>query len=113
MVFEGGAATDCEARLNGQVKANVSSFKYLGSVMSKAGGLEDEMQERVQQGKRVAGTLKTVTRNRVMSMEVKKTLHDSVVIPTLTYGSEAWTMIKSERCGNELSEKHVWSDMDR
>ncbi|MCP4271470.1 MAG: hypothetical protein GY781_05805, partial [Gammaproteobacteria bacterium] len=63
MVFERGAATDCEVRLNGQVMANVSSFKYMGSVMSKYGGLEDEMEERVQQGKRVAGTLKSVTRN--------------------------------------------------
>ncbi|MCP4337615.1 MAG: reverse transcriptase family protein, partial [Desulfobulbaceae bacterium] len=106
MVFERGAATDCEVRLNGQVMANVSSFKYLGSVMSKDGGLEDEMQERVQQGKRVVGTLKSVTRNRAMSMEVKKTLHDSVVIPTLTYGSEAWTMTgrhKSRVRGVEMS----------
>ncbi|KAK4324863.1 hypothetical protein Pmani_004513 [Petrolisthes manimaculis] len=30
-------------------------------------------------------------------MEVKKTLHDSVVIRTLTYGSEAWTMTERHR----------------
>ncbi len=84
----------------------VRLFKYLGSVMSKDGGMEDEMQERVQQGKRVVGRLKAVTRNRAMRMELKKTLHDSVVIPTLTYGSEAWTMMgrhKSRVRGVELS----------
>ncbi len=69
MVVERGGGTDCEVRLKGQVMVNVSSFKYLGSVMSKDGSLEDEMQERVQQGKRDVGTLKSVTRNRAMSME--------------------------------------------
>ncbi len=58
--------------------------------MSKDGSLDDEVGERVQQGRRAVGMLKAATRNRAMSMEVKKTLHDSVVIPTLTYGSEAW-----------------------
>ncbi len=50
------------------------------------------MQERVQQGKRVVGMLKAVTRNQVVSMELKKSVHDSVVILTLMYESEAWTM---------------------
>ena len=55
---------------------------------------------------KVVGTLKAVTRNRVVSMEVKKSLHDSVVIPTLTYGSEAWTLMekhKSRVRGVEMS----------
>ena len=94
MVFERGADTECAVRLNGQVMENVSSFKYLGSVMSKDGSIEDEVGERVQQGRRVVGTLKAVTRNRMVSMEAKKSLHDSVLIPTLTYGSETWTMLR-------------------
>ncbi|WP_435362543.1 hypothetical protein, partial [Klebsiella pneumoniae] len=70
----------------------VRMFKYLGSLMSKDGSLEDEVRERVQQGRKVAGSLRAVLRNREVSMDVKRSLHDSIVIPTLTYGSEAWTM---------------------
>jgi len=54
----------------------------------------------------VAGTLKAVIRNRAVSMEVKKSLHDSVVIPTLTYGSGAWALLerqKSRLRGVEMS----------
>ncbi len=76
-------------RMNDQVMENVRLFRYLGSVMSKDESLDDEVRERVQQGRRVVGTLKAVTRNRATNIEVKKTLHDSVVIPTLMYGSEA------------------------
>ncbi len=77
--------TQTVVRLNGQVMENVRSFKYLGGVMSKVGSLDNKVRERIQQGRRVVGKLKAVRRNKAMSMEVKRTLHDSVVIPTLTY----------------------------
>ena len=60
--------------------------------MSKDGSLEDEVRERVQQGRKVAGSLKAVIKNREVNMDVKRSLHDSIVIPTLTYENEAWTM---------------------
>lgn len=40
----------------------------------------------------MVGTLSIVTRNRRIRHEVKKSLYDSNVIPTLTYVSETWTM---------------------
>jgi len=46
--FERDEVTNCEVWLNNQVMKNVSSFKYLGSVMSKDGSIEDDVQERVQ-----------------------------------------------------------------
>ena len=97
MVFERGEVTECEVKLNGQAMEIVNSFKYLGSVLSKDGTMDEEVRERVQQGRRVVGALKAVTGSRVVSMEVKKSLHDSVVIPTLTYGSEAWTLVERLR----------------
>jgi len=106
MVFERDEVTNCEVWLNNQVMENVSSFKYLGSMMSKEGSIEDDVHERVQQGKKVAGTLNAVIRNRAVSMEVKKSLHDSVVIPTLTYRSGALALLgrhKSRLRGVEMS----------
>ena len=92
MVFERNEATECGVMLDGVEMENVRVFKYLGSVLSKDGSLEEEVRERVQQGRKVAGSLKAVIRNRAVSMDVKRSLHDSIVVPTLTYGSEAWTM---------------------
>ena len=97
MIFERGEESDCEVRLNNQVMENVRSFKYLGSVMSKDGSIEDDVQEKVQQGKRTAGTLRAVTRNRSVSMEVKRSLHGSVLIPSMTYGSETWAMLERQK----------------
>ncbi len=39
MVFERNEDTKCEVRLNGLLIENVSSLKYLGSVMNKDGSL--------------------------------------------------------------------------
>jgi len=45
MVFERDEVTNCEVWLNNQVMENVSSFKYLGSVMNKDGSIDDDVQE--------------------------------------------------------------------
>lgn len=41
--------------------------------------------ERVKESWKTAEAVKTITRNRNVRMEVKKTLHDSVLMSTLTY----------------------------
>ena len=97
VVFERGEATECTVRLDGVDMENVKVFKYLGSVMSKDGSLGEEVLGRVQQGRRVVGSLKAVMRNREVSMEVKKSLCDSIVVPTLTYGSETWTLLEGNK----------------
>ena len=84
---EGG----CNILMNGERLEEVEEFKYLGSVMSKYGGMDEEIRERVVKGRQAMGTLNAIMKNRRVSMEVKKGLRDSIVLPTLTYGSETWT----------------------
>lgn len=55
-------------------------------MVNEEGSLENQLCERVQQGRNISGTLTTVTRNRAVSLEVKKLLHDCIVTPTLTPG---------------------------
>ena len=43
----------------------------------------------------------------------KERVRNSIILPTLTYGSETWTWntaVKSACCGNELSEKSMSHD---
>ena len=79
--------------MNGERLEEVEEFKYLGSVMSKYGGMNEEIRERGVKGRQAMRTLSAipVMNNRKVSMEVKKGLRDSIVLPNLTYGSETWT----------------------
>ncbi len=76
--------------LNGE-EMEVNEFKYLGSVMCKHGGT-GETRERALQGRRVAGTLGRIMNVRSVSVEVKRDLRITVIVPTLTYASETWDL---------------------
>ncbi len=57
----------------------------------KHGGMEGEIRERVMKGRSVVGSLTGVMKGRNVSMDVKRGLRNSILLPTLTYGSENWT----------------------
>ena len=69
----------------------VSEFKYLGTVLCKHEGMEGEIRERVMRGRSVVGSLGGVMKGRNISMDVKKGLRKSILLPTLTCGLENWT----------------------
>ncbi len=74
----------------------VNDLKYLGSVMCKHGGTEGETRERALQGGRVAGSLGCIMNGRSVSMEVKRDLRNTVIVPTLTYASKTWAWNESQ-----------------
>jgi len=69
----------------------VNEFKYLGAILCKHGGMEGEIRERAVKGRQVIGTLERIMNGRNVSMEVKRGIRNSIILPTLTYASEAWT----------------------
>ena len=81
---------NCKIRIGKEQLEEVSEFKYLGSVLCKNDTLESEIRERTIQGRKAIGELGSVVKGRSLSVEVKKNLRDSIVLPTLTYGSEVW-----------------------
>ncbi len=56
-----------------------------------------EVRERTVKGRSVIGSLGRVMKGRNVSMEVKRGLRNSVLLPTLTYGSEAWTWNRAQQ----------------
>ncbi len=72
------------------IMEEVNEFKYLGSVMCKHGGTEGETRERALQGRKVVGSLRRIMSGRSVSMEVKRDLRNTVIVPTLTYASKTW-----------------------
>ncbi len=69
----------------------VSEFRYFGTVLCKHGGMEGEIRERVMRDRSVVGSLAGVMKGRNVSMDVKRGLISSILLPTLTYWSENWT----------------------
>ncbi len=47
--------------------------------------------------KRVIGSLARVMRGRNVSKEVKRGLRNSILLPTLMYGSETWTWNRAQQ----------------
>ena len=84
-------------RLNGERLEEVDSFKYLGSQIGRGGGVEEDVNFRVGEARKVAGAMKRLWRNEGMGMEAKKVLYEGVVVPTVLYGSETWGLREAER----------------
>ena len=93
----GGIGNGLNVVLNGQVLEEVDRFKYLGSIIAVDGGVEADVNHRVNEGCKALGALKKVMKNRSLEMNVKKVLYERVVVPTATYGSELWGMKASDR----------------
>ncbi len=89
-------------------------FKYLVTVLCKHEGMEGEIRERVMKGRSVVGSLAGVMKGRTVSMDVKRGLRHSILLPTLTYGSENWTWNGAQqsrvRAVDELLERSMWSE---
>ena len=59
--------------------------------------MEADVHHIVNEGWKVLGALKVVMKNRGLGMNVKKVLHEKVVVPTVTYCSESWSRKVTER----------------
>ncbi len=88
---------ECEIRLKGEKMEEVHEFKYLGSIMCKHESMEGETREGAVQGRKVVGSLGRMMKGRIVSMEVKKGLHDGIIVLTITYASETWVWNERSR----------------
>ncbi len=86
----------CERVMGGEKMEVVKEFKYLGAVLSKHGEME-EVRERTVKGRSVIGSLGRVMKGRNVSMEAKRGLRNSVLLPTLTCGSGTWAWNRAQQ----------------
>ena len=59
--------------------------------------MEEEVAHRVLGGRKVWGTMTKLWKENMISREVKRELYERVVIPTVVYGSETWSLSAQER----------------
>lgn len=92
--------------IDGTQLANVEQFKYLGSTISHDGSLDREIDARVSKASQALGRL----RNRVLCqhnirLKTKLRVYNAVVLPSLLYGSESWTLYRKHM--KKLESFHV------
>ena len=104
-----------EIKINGQKLETVTSFKYLGSVITDEGS-KPEIFSRRAQATAALKRLKSVWNNRSISLSSKIQLMRSLVTSIFLYTCESWTstaelqrriQAKEMRCYRRLNASHT------
>ena len=72
-------------------------FKYLGSQVAADGVCEKDVVNRMNEGYRAWGALKSFLSNIKLGMKANKCLYEGVIVPKALDGAEAWGMRSAER----------------
>lgn len=76
---------------------NVSDFRYLGSYLSNDWSLDKEVTYRIGRAAAAFGSLRgRVFSNRNLKLTTKINVYDAVCLSTLLYGTETWTLYRSQ-----------------
>jgi len=80
----------------GQEVEGVDRFTYLGSLIDSHGGGRTECLRRIGMASSCMRDLAAVWKQKHLSLQTKLRLYSSLVTPVLLYGSDTWTLNKSE-----------------
>ena len=83
--------------VDGNKLNSVLEFTYLESIISSDGCIEDEIQRRMAKTSASFGRLRQrLWNNHHASMRVKNNIYRAIVLSTLLYGADAWTMYRRQ-----------------
>ena len=73
----------------------VDKFVYLGSVVSKDGGTDEDIKSRINKARHAFNTLRQIWRSKALSIHNKIRIFNTNVKSVLLYGSETWRVTKT------------------
>ena len=83
--------------VDGNKLNSVLEFTYLGSTISSDGCIDDELQRRMAKASASFGRLRQrLWNNHLVSMRVKGKIYRAIVLSTLLFGAEAWTVYRRQ-----------------
>ena len=87
----------CEVKIEEQVIEQVNTLKYLGAFISSDGSMEMEVEARIGSATRVIEVMnEIVLRRKELSRNSKLKVLTAVMMPTLMYGCETWSLSKQQ-----------------
>jgi len=76
---------------------NCATFKYLGVTLSNTGKSNEDIKNKIGQGRRVIRQLNSVLWNNKIRSKTKTTIYRSIFESISTYGSETWELTKNNK----------------
>ena len=76
---------------------DVEKFTYLGCIVTRTGGTEEDVEARIRKARNSYHDLRKIWNSRQISIKLKLTLYNSIVKSVLLYGSETWRMTDAIR----------------
>ena len=96
MELGGKKRLECEVCMDGVRLEHVSESKYLGCVLDESGTYEAERRRKVVSRRMVAVPIRYLVNGRGLKLECTRSLHESLLVPVLMYGSETMLWKKKE-----------------
>lgn len=100
-------------KLHGETIAQVSSLKYLGSLVNQQCDPKLEIRSRIAQARITLNNMKTLLANRNLSLELRIRILRCYVFPVLLYGCESWTIDATTEKRIEAFEMYAYRRMLR
>jgi hypothetical protein len=84
----------------------VTSFKYLGIIITSDGRCNTEIRSRIRHAKSVFNKMKNFLCNKQVSLQTKKHVVQTYVKSVMCYGCEVWTINK--KIQSQLEATEMW-----
>ena len=108
--FEGRGQLE-EINVEGWIVGKVGQYKYLGSVVDEAGGVEKEIKTRIQAGWNKFREVSGVLCDKRISKRLRGRVYHRVVRPAMLYGSECWPVTMTQESMLGVTEMRMLKSM--
>ena len=89
-----GTKQDDGVMIAGEQIEKVDEFRYFGSIVSKKGGTDEDIQARIGKARRAFAMLRPIWRFTALTTRTKLRVFGSNVKAVLLYGAETWRLTK-------------------
>jgi hypothetical protein len=86
----------------------INSYNFLGSVITRDGYEHKEINRRLAMGRMAMTKLEKIMKHQDVKKATKIKIAETVIFPTVTYGSESWTVRNKERKKNYAFKLRMW-----
>ena len=93
--------------LDGTEMEIINCYAFSGSIINRDGYDYKEINRRLSIGRMAMTKLEKIMKDRDVKKATKIKTAETIIFPTVTYGSESWTVRKKERKKNDVVE--LWT----